>query len=765
MRSLVSIALVLVSFWIVAIGLQESSGARAADWLLRGVDRNDGSRQSDEEILIAQGPLEVPVAAPHPNAARHIQSVAVQPAPIWSFGPFHSVQVNIDAQGNDIINDAANEPSMAIDPNDPSRVVIGWRQFDTIFDPNAFRQAGVSYSHDGGLTWSATTLDPGQFRSDPVLAADNHGNFFYSSLPSLNTVELFKSVDGGVSWSAPVYAFGGDKQWITVDRSGGLGDGFIYQTWNSQFSCCPPNDFTRSTDGGASFPTAFRIPTPSLKWGTLDVGPNGELYVFGSNLGQTGYVVAKSVTVSTDEFPAWTFVKSVDLGGTVGLASGPNPAGILGQGWVATDHSTGTSRGNVYLLSSVNPPGMDPLDVMFVRSTNGGVTFSTPIRVNDDPQGLTAFQWFGAMSVAPGGRIDVIYYDTQVDPTTTVRYTASFDAGATWTPSTPITPSFDRSLGYPNQLKIGDYCQLISDDLGASLAYTATFNGGQDVYFLKIDRDCNANQVNDSIDIANGTSTDCNVNQVPDDCDLATRLSADCNVNEIPDSCDIASGESSDGNNNTIPDECECVIDPVAQEPVPVDKNRYISFVPGSAGLMTALRVTFVDLPPPFEAFEGARKWIAAPRDVLETPNPATFFHQAGLSCSPEFFDWGSLGTVHVSDRGIVPGAEYEIQAVQMLCDPKNEENYTVPLSVRTVALWGDVVQPFSPPSDTTQPDFGDVAVVVDKFKDAPGAVLKARGDLYPDVPDQSVNFSDISVAVDAFRGFPYPFDGPSGCP
>ena len=203
-------------------------------------------------------------------------------------------------------------------------------------------------------------------------------------------------------------------------------------------------------------------------------------------------------------------------------ATGPNPAGLLGQVWVATDHSTGATRGNVYILSSVNPSGTDPLDVMFVRSTNGGTTFSAPIRVNADPSGANAYQWFGTISIAPNGRIDVIYYDTQVDPTTTVRYTSSFDAGRRGrAPCRGL-----QSLGYPNQLKIGDYCHMISDDLGAGLAYAATFTGGQDVYFLRIDRDCNANLIDDATDIANRTSADCNPNQVLDECERRAAIDA-----------------------------------------------------------------------------------------------------------------------------------------------------------------------------------------------------------------------------------------------
>lgn len=67
-------------------------------------------------------------------------------------GPYQSVQVNVDAFGWNIIDDAANEPTIAVDPTDHNRIVIGWRQFDTI--TSNFRQAGWAYSHDTGRSWT-----------------------------------------------------------------------------------------------------------------------------------------------------------------------------------------------------------------------------------------------------------------------------------------------------------------------------------------------------------------------------------------------------------------------------------------------------------------------------------------------------------------------------------------------------------------------------------------------------------------------------------
>src|SRR4051812_27905332 len=51
----------------------------------------------------------------------------VSPKMVSSFGPFTSYQVNVDFNHNNIIGDAANEPSICVDPNNPNRMAIGWR--------------------------------------------------------------------------------------------------------------------------------------------------------------------------------------------------------------------------------------------------------------------------------------------------------------------------------------------------------------------------------------------------------------------------------------------------------------------------------------------------------------------------------------------------------------------------------------------------------------------------------------------------------------
>ncbi|MBU0641452.1 MAG: hypothetical protein KKB50_21535 [Planctomycetes bacterium] len=400
-----------------------------------------------------------------------------------------SVQVNVDGNGQNIVGDAANEPSLAVDPTDSNRMVIGWRQFDTI--SSDFRQAGWGYTADGGSTWTFPgVIEPGVFRSDPVLDADADGNFYYNSLTASGSrywCSVYKSTDGGASWDAGAYAYGGDKQWQAIDRTDGIGRNNIYAYWTQYYSDCYPGFFTRSYDEGQSFESCIQIPG-SPQWGTINIGPDGEVYVLGEG---TGFLVAKSSTLQDQtQPPAWDFTRYVDLGGGLQYSGGPNPGGLLGQAWIATDHSTGPTRGNVYVLASVDTAGADPLDVMFSRSTDGGLTWSSPVRVNDDP-GDSAFQWFGTMSVAPTGRIDVIWLDTRNDPggyDSELYYSYSEDGGQTWSANEALSPPFDPHLGWPQQNKMGDYFDMISDADGAHLAYAATFNGEQDVYYLWITR-------------------------------------------------------------------------------------------------------------------------------------------------------------------------------------------------------------------------------------------------------------------------------------
>jgi hypothetical protein len=407
-----------------------------------------------------------------------------------TYGPYTSIQVNVDALGNDVVNDAANEPSLVVSPVNHDQMVIGWRQFDNI--ASNFREAGVGYSTNGGLTWTADKIQAGVFRSDPVLDTNNSGVMFYNSLTTYYgplTTQVFRSYTGGSTWypTPATFAYGGDKQWMTVDRD--LDN--LYQAWSIASNSYAPNTFNKSIDSGDSFDTPSAIPNSPV-WGTLDTDRNHVLYIVGWATDAEGYLTDITVSRSTDaqehdsDPPIFSTV-TVDLGGYLNLG-GPNPGGLLGQLWIGVDKSTGPRSGWVYVLASVETP-TDPMDVMFIRSTDGGQTWSAPKRVNDDAPGTRAYQWFGTMSVAPSGRIDAVWNDTRGSADSTVsalHYSYSADGGTTWSPNVQVTPTWSSVIGWPNQSKIGDYYDTSSDDTGVDVAYSATFSGGQDIYYLRI---------------------------------------------------------------------------------------------------------------------------------------------------------------------------------------------------------------------------------------------------------------------------------------
>jgi hypothetical protein len=126
---------------------------------------------------------------------------------------------------------------------------------------------------------------------------------------------------------------------------------------------------------------------------------------------------------------------------------------------------------------------------MFARSADGGRTWSPPVRVNDDPAGNGAWQWLATMSVAPTGRIDAVWADTRGSAAQNISelyYAFSIDGGRTWSANVAVSPPFDSWLGWPQQRRLGDYYHSVSDEDGVDVAYAATFNGEQDVYYLRI---------------------------------------------------------------------------------------------------------------------------------------------------------------------------------------------------------------------------------------------------------------------------------------
>ncbi len=327
------------------------------------------------------------------NPPARILPTETSPRMVSQHGAFVSYQVNVDANGNNIVGDAANECSISVDPTNGNKMTIGWRQFNNV--TSNFRQGGWGYTTNGGSNWTFPgVLENNVFRSDPVTSYNEVGNFFYLSLQS-NTQQsffcddLWRSLNGGQSWtllSGEEGGGGGDKQWFTIDKTNGPGHGFQYQA-DDGINCSGGGvQFQRSTNGGVTWQAPITIPNSPI-YGSLDVDTNGNVFVGGNAEFVSGFYCARSSNAQIgNQTPTFDRNTSVNLGGELD-SGGINPAGLDGMCFLAIDRSGGPTNNNIYMLASVVSSGRSTTDVMFVRSTDDGLTFSSPHRINDD--GLT----------------------------------------------------------------------------------------------------------------------------------------------------------------------------------------------------------------------------------------------------------------------------------------------------------------------------------------------------------------------------------------
>ena len=342
-----------------------------------------------------------------------------------------------------------------------------------------------------------------------------------------------------------------------------------------------------------------------------------------------------------------------------------------------------------------------------------------------------------------------------------------------------------------NDNGIDDECDIDCGPLGGACDVTGcgqSFDCDANAIPDDCEADCNGNGLRDTCDLATGTSEDCNANAVPDECE-------DCDDNGIIDHCDFdctamngtcnvpGCGARNDCNADCVPDACQCneiTLSPPTAVPGGVGMNRYVGIVPANPGCRTALHVLIDWLPESygFEGFAGTLMWVDEPVEVCEssaqtTPpcTPSGTSRASRLTCEAVYRDWSTVGPIYVYDDEIVASAAAGAQESAMYAiAPIHDGCPTIdPPNARfTMALWGDVTGGWDGSSWTAPDgvvDQDDIDAVVAKYQNLTNAPIKARADLDPDVPNRLVNFIDIGKTVDAYHGYLYPYDGPSGCP
>ena len=147
----------------------------------------------------------------------------------------------------------------------------------------------------------------------------------------------------------------------------------------------------------------------------------------------------------------------------------------------------GGPQGSLHVVyeGSHEPDVRSYADVHYIKSTDGGQTWTPPKRLADDNVQLMNGKYLPNIVVAPNGRIDIVWWDTRDDPgirANDVYYTYSTDNGNTWAGNIRVTDqTIDRRFGvWGNNYDQNSPPSLASVDEFAVIAWDDTrFSRGE----------------------------------------------------------------------------------------------------------------------------------------------------------------------------------------------------------------------------------------------------------------------------------------------
>lgn len=401
---------------------------------------------------------------------------------------------------------ANNSPALVRNPVEQDNLVEANR-----IDSPAY-SCSLNVSFDGGGRWAQTPIpapsgeEPKCYAPDAVFSAD--GTLFVSYVTlkgranAPNNVWITRSTDGGKTLSEPVRAPLGARSFqvrLTADPTAAKR---IYLTWLKadelglyQFSSTAnPIMAIRSDDGGVNWTAPARVSSasrqrvvaPSPAAGTK----SGELNVLYLDLGDDvlDYAGGHRGRGGPPYDGDWQLVlaRSTDNGATW-------QESVVDDALTATERfivftppfpSLAVDRDSGTLYAAFQDGRNGDADVMLWTLRDGAADWSGPVRVNDTPRGDGTAQYLPKLSVAPNGRLDVLYYDRRADRTDVlneVSLQSSFDEGKTFTDRVTVSDrAFSSRIGFGLERglpDLGSRLGLLSTDTRAYAAWTDTRGG------------------------------------------------------------------------------------------------------------------------------------------------------------------------------------------------------------------------------------------------------------------------------------------------
>jgi hypothetical protein len=430
--------------------------------------------------------------------------VGVPPGPVpVPPSPGRGTDINLIGTSGQGTGNFQSETTVDIDPSS-SRLVVGFNDFRGFSTSSSI--SGYAFSTDGGISWTDGGQVPGSGPSGSIPWGDPdvkyHGGYwYYHSLFTNSSATVCRTClhrgtfsGGSITWTLISYPVSSttyfpDKPFITVDRTGGSHDGNIYMSY-TRFNGCPYSSyngiyFLRSTDGGFTWSSEVNITTSSGQGSIPRVAPNGDVYV-------AWYTsTAIRFRASSDQGSSWGTNRTV---GSVSTVTTP-PGSDRMNSFPSMDVTpAGFARaGEIHVVWASNVSG-DGADIVYARSTNAGVSWSSPVTLGNT--GSNRHQFFPWVSVDPTtGWVYVFWYDQRHatagnSDLTDVYYVWSVDGGQSWLPTGTTgarrltDASFDAAAGddggAPN---IGDYNQCVGYGGNLYGVWADTRRGDPDVWF------------------------------------------------------------------------------------------------------------------------------------------------------------------------------------------------------------------------------------------------------------------------------------------